>query len=281
VNQKAKALLKALLSNSENAFELTRFLPSESAEEIQALPTPQNYEAVSLLSPTAWSQPIHFSWLAQLFQDYPEQVQYLFMGALSYTQAKGIQQMLSLQRDPLTVSPFLRPYLLFVLRHSLQELDLLSEELLPPSPLNILLKLDRKHLFHMADLLGIHDLAADLRQVVDRELLRKIYNALSEGQLRFLQYSSKQPIKWVSAKIALQAWDGSKKQLNHLLHHRGLIRMAKAISQEDASFKWHLLHRLDTGRAKVIQKELYGKQDPALVPYFKNQLLHIAKRYPQ
>lgn len=66
--------------------------------------------------------------------------------------------------------------------------------------------------------------------------------------------------------------------MNHLLHYRGLLRLAKGVIKEDSSFKWHLLHRLDIGRAKIIQKELYKKQDLSLVSYFKNQVLHIIKR---
>jgi hypothetical protein len=279
VNSKAKALLKALLSSSENKDELPRFLPTKIAEEIQSLAASQQFNAHSLLSVHAWSHPIHFSWISHLIQDFPTSVQKLFIGSLSYTQAKGVQQMLALPDEQKEISPFLRPFLLHHLRQALQEPELISEELLPPSPLNVLLKLERKYLFHVADLLGIHDLAVELRQVVDRDLLRKIHNTLSEGQLHFLHYSSKQPIKWASPKLNLQKWDGSKKQLNHLLHHRGLIRIAKAIAQEDANFRWHLLHRMDTGRAKIIQKELYNKQDPVLIPYFKNQVLHLAKRY--
>jgi hypothetical protein len=180
---------------------------------------------------------------------------------------------------PQLSSPFLRPFLMHILRTSLQNPELLDEQQLPQSPLNGLLSLERKQLIHVADLLGIHDLATDMRQIVDRTLLGKIHRVLTREQLHFLQYCSQQPLKWVSAKLGLLSWDGSASQLNHLLHYRGLIRLAKSIAQEDTSFKWHLMHRLDTGRAKIIQKEFYHKQDPSLLPYFKNQTLHIARKY--
>jgi hypothetical protein len=279
VTPKAQALLKALLSKSEAREELLHFLPATLAEEVQNLPSGSAFYPSALLSADKWSLPIHFSWFSDIIKEYPEAIQLLFLHALNEPQAKKIQQLLSLPEMTTGLSPFLRPFLLNILRNNLQEADLLSEQHLPLTPLNSLLDLERKYLLRIVDLLGSHDLAADLRQVVDKELLRKVYNVLDEGQLHFLHYCSMQPIKWVSPKLGLTAWDGSKKQLASLLHYRGLIRLAKAIVKEDLSFKWHLLHRLDTGRAKIIQKEFYRKQDPALIPYFKNQVLHIAKRF--
>lgn len=272
-------MLKGLLNGSGRSEELLQFLPRVQQEAIQALPPLKEFNPMTLLSVEEWSKPIHFSWFSHTIKDYPPAAQALFLGVLPPPQMKGVQVMLSLQSPPKPITPFLRPFILDLLRKNMQEGDLVSEQYLPHSSLNCLLQIERKHLIETADFLGLYDLAADLRQVVDKELLGKIYRALKPQQLHFLHYCSKQPIKWVSAKLGLQAWDGSKAQLNHLLHYRGLIRLAKAICQEDSSFKWHLLHHLDTGRAKIIQKELYQKQDPALVTYFKNQVLHIAKRY--
>lgn len=279
MNQKAQAMLKALLSASEYYEELLRFLPAPLAAEIQTLEPAHRFSPATLLNAGEWAQPIHYSWFAETIKEYPTAVKYLFLGALHKTQAKGIQQMLSLTDGEPQAPPFLRPFLLDILRKNLQEPELLSEPFLPPSPLNLLLNIERKYLFRVADLLGLHDLAADLRQVVDKALLNKVHAVLTEEERLFLNYCSKQPIKWVSPKMGLLAWDGSSKQLHHLLHYRGLIRVAKAIVQEDMSFRWHLLHKFDTGRAKIIQKELYRKQDQTLLPYFKNQVLHQAKRY--
>ena len=275
----AQALLKSLLSNSGRVEELLRFLPSDLAQEISRAENVQTFNPTIAFSPIQWSLPIHYSWFSEAIKGCPKTVQDLFLGTLTPEQAQGILAMLSLHAVVRPASSFLRPFLLDFLRKTIEEPDLLSQEHLPPSLLNPLLYLERKRLIHIVDILGVYDLAADLRQVVDKELLRKIEAALTKEQIHFLHYFSKQPLKWISPKLGLLAWDGTKKQLNHLLHYRGLIRLAKSIVQEDQSFKWHLLHRLDTGRAKIIQKELYQKQDPALIPYFKNQVIHLAKRY--
>ncbi len=279
MNTKALAMLKGLLDGSGHSNDLLPFLPKAQKEALQTLPPHLEFDPKTLLSMELWSKPIHFSWFSQTLSDYPPTAQALFLSVLPVSQIQGVREMLSLSFPEKPTAPLLRPFILDTLRKTMQDPDLVSEQHLPPSPLNCLLQIERKHLVQIADFLGLYDLAADLRQVVDKELLGKIYKALNSQQLHFLHYCSKQPIKWVSAKLGLLAWDGSKKQLNHLLHYRGLIRLSKAMHQEDPSFRWHLLHRLDTGRAKIIQKELYQKQDPALVTYFKNQVLHVAKRY--
>ena len=279
MNTKALAMLKGLLERSGHANELLSFLPKAQKDALQTVSSQQEFDPKTLLSMELWSKPIHFSWFSQTLGDYPPPAQALFLSVLPASQIQGVREMLALTFPEKSTAPLLHPFILDTLRKAMQDPDLVSEQHLPPSPLNCLLQIDRKHLVQIVDFLGLYDLAADLRQVVDKELLGKIYKALNSQQLHFLHYCSKQPIKWVSAKLGLLAWDGSKKQLNHLLHYRGLIRLAKAMHQEDSSFRWHLLHRLDTGRAKIIQKELYQKQDPALVTYFKNQVLHVAKRY--
>lgn len=279
MKQNVLAMLKALLAQSGHEGQLLRFLPSEVAKQLQGCPRPQTFDSNTFLSPLSWSTSIHFSWFSETLKIYPRDLQPFLLGALLPEQAKGIQQMLSLPITPKEPSPFLRSFLLDLLRQELQEPDILNEHYLSHSPLNVLLSLERKQLIQLINFLGIYDLATDQRQIVDKELLKKIYGALTQQQLHFLHYCAKQPIKWLSPKLGLSTWDGSKKQLGILLHYRGLIRLAKAIAQEDVSFKWHLMHRLDTGRAKIIQNEFYQKQDPSLLSYFKNQVLHTAKRY--
>ncbi len=269
----ALSLLKGLIHSSQQGDELLRFLPREEASQIQQISSPEQFDAKELLSQDRWLQPIHFSWFSDFLKSYPTQVRSFFFTVLTAEQQKGIQDI-----PPKPLSPFMRPYLLSLLRQSLQGPNIIPETILPSSPLNLLLRLKRSDLVHLADFLGLHDLAADVRQIVDKALLQKIYQALTPQQVHFLQYASKQPVKWVSPKLGLLAWDGTKKQLNHLLHYRGLIRIGKVSYGEDPSFKWHLLHHFDTGRAKIIQKEYYQKQDPALANYFKNQVLYIAKR---
>lgn len=281
MEQKAKSFLKALLSKSQREGQLLRYLSPELRLELEGAATSQQCEPANMFSMSQWLQPIHYSWLAQAIQEYAKPIQPLLLGALPQAQATGVHSMLSLDAAKTASSTFLRPYLLGLLRDVVEEPGLLHEELLPPSQLNCLLKLKRKYLLSMVDLLGLHDLASDLRLVIDKALLNRIHAALSPQELQFLHYFSKQSSKWASPKLGLSGWDGSKQQLHRLLHYRGLLRMSRAVFEETPSFKWHLLHRMDTGRAKIIKKEFYKKQDPALFSYFRNQVLYLAKKFEQ
>ena len=187
--------------------------------------------------------------------------------------------MLEIKQNAKSPPRFALPFLLDYLKKEIQEQEILDEELLPSSEINQLLRLTRAELLHLIDLVRIYYLATDLRHVVDKELIVKIYAALGRDKLHFLHYCSKQPMKWFSPKLGLAGWDGNKKNLSKLLHKRGLIWLARAIDDGDKSFQWHCLHRLDVGRAKIMQKVLDQKQDLTLTGYFKNQVLHILKRY--
>ncbi len=275
-----KALLRALLTRASGGDHLLRYLPQKLAEEIEAWPSGSPTDFSKLLSQKQWAQTIHFSWFREPLKDLQPETQQIFLSLLDPKKAHSVARMLGLNFAPRPLSPFIAPFLVDELKKKVfRGIEVIDKACLPPSELNILLFLDKNQLFTCIDLLGVHDLSADLRQVVDKELLQKIYSALSAEQLRFLHYCSKQPTKWVSPKLGLRAWDGTKKTLQHRLHARGLTRLARALYKEDESLKWHLLHQLDTGRGEVVEKVLRQKQDLSLLPYFKNQVLHIVKRY--
>ena len=254
-------------------------MPPNVAVAIQGIAISQPFDPSLFFSSDRIFLPIHSSWFVKALQEYPEELHPLFVSFLPKVQAAQVVEILKIQSLSLKAEKFLRPFFLQRLLDVMEEPALLKKELLPKSEMNLLLNLNRKNLFHVADLLGFYDLAADLRFVIQKELLNQIRKALTPEQQQFLNYCSQQPVKWVPPKLNLKAWDGSKEQLKRLLHARGLTRIAKAVFQEVPSFKWHLLRHMDTGRAKIVQNEFYKKQEPALLPYFKNQVLHLAKKF--
>lgn len=276
-----KAMLRALLSNTSGGENLLRYFSPELTDELQKWPLEAATRDFSkILSQKEWTESIHYSWFVEPLEPLSTETKQLFLSLLEKKQADKICQLLEIKHARVAYSPFMRPFLINELKKKIQKgVEIINQDYLPPSEFAPLLTLKKQQLFNLIDLLGVHDLSADLRQIVDKEMLRKIYNALSAEQLQFLHYCTKQPIKWVSPKISLSSWDGAKKRLQHILHGRGLIRLGRALYDENESFKWLLLHRLDIGRAGVIEKIFRQKQDLTLIPYFKNQLLHILRRY--
>lgn len=275
-----RAMLFALLSRSPNAEPLLPFLPKEATNNLSSNLTPVDFP--SLLSGSHWLKSIHYSWLVDFLKKIPQEGQEIFLSLFTPHQVKGLQKLLQLApKGPL---PPLPPFVRLFLFHTLKEKVYLNQEstlILQQrnSFLNALLFLPKPDLMILIDFLGLYDLAVDFKQIVDKELIKRIQNVLTSQQFSFLQFCLKQPIKWVPPKLNLPTWNGEKVALNTLLHKRGLIRFSHALRGEDPAFQRAILHHLDTGRAKIIHKVLTQKMDTHLPAYFKHQVLDIVKRY--
>lgn len=270
-------MIKALLFHFGKEATLLRFLPSTWEKEIELLAPPQSLDFVSMLSLTKWLKYIHYSWLYPPLAELPQKTQGLFFPLFSQKQQKGLSEMLQFQPKSIKLSPFITYYLADFLKNKVQKEDVIPLSALPKSTLNPLIKVKWSALMNLIDYLGLYDLACDFKQIVDKTLIRKIFAALPKEHGDFVRYASKQPIKWVSPKLTLQNWDGDPQKLKRLLHQRGLIRLARGVSGEHLSFRWHLIHRLDVQRAKVISEALTQPIDREQFSLFKNQILHIAK----
>lgn len=274
-----EAMLKALLARSPHEKELVRFFSPRTTQKLRESPPLTASDLSKLLSSTKWLSAIHYSWLYLPLEQMPKESRALFISCLPSTHVKGLSLLFKEELQGPPLSRFTTLFLVDHLKKKVLEKEMLEESLLPASKMNALLRLTKTALIEVINLLGVYDLAAESRHVVDKELLAKIHASLSPQQLQFLTYATQQTIKWVPPKLNLSGWDGSSQQLKRLVHQRGLIRLAKAIVDEHESFRWHLLHRLDTGRAPIILKTFNQKQDKLLTPYFKEQVLFIIKRY--
>lgn len=281
LSSKSASFLKALLVHyhPSDSGELVHFLSSSSQEVFRKAPQPHFFDFFAFFSSLKWTSEIHYSWFLAPMQNYPASTQAIFIQLFSRDQQKKLLEKLAIPVSQEPISKWMHPFLSYQLKKEVFDKEVLEVFELPFSELNDLLRLSKSELVHLIDLLGIHDLAADLRQVVDRALLGKIHGALTQEQLHFLHYCLKQPLRWIPPKLNISGWDGDKKTLNLILHQRGLIRLGKALVNEHPSLRWHVNHRLDTGRASILNRVIAGKQEPALIPYFKSQVLHLVRRY--
>lgn len=280
MSQKSSLFFKSLLSRfaKEKTAAALSLLPASEQKEVVAL-LPSSHEFATSFSPERWLGNVHYSWFYEQLTPLSEKKRGIYFGVLSQEQQKGLQEMIK-GILPRKVPSFLHPFFLAKLKSGiLQKEDVIALEQLPVSPMNTLLYLPKRNLVRLIDFLGIYDLAVDLRTVLDTTLLAKIHEALTKEELHFLQFCSKRPIKWMPPKLHLEGWDGNKESLHLLLHKRGLVRLAKSVFNEDPSFKWHLIHRLDTGRGKALSTLMTHKHDPALIGYFQGQVLHLLNRF--
>jgi hypothetical protein len=255
MNPRSEWVLKAFLSRrpSEERRSLERFLPEDERLLLAQIPELQSGDE---FSHSLVLDDVHWSWFLPTLKSYSEKEQAVFLEALSPAVAENLRRALQIETvaDPITdmAKSFLRSQLL----HSLigPNEGRLPPSFLPASPLNVLLTLSKKDLIRLIDLLPLPDLAAEMRQIVETKILKKLYSFLSEEQKAAMKHLSSQREPLSSSRMGLERWDGAEESLRALLHRRGLARLGLALSGQDPDLVWTLCHRLDIGRGNALFK---------------------------
>lgn len=197
---------------------------------------------------------VHYSWLAPPFRSFAENEARLFLSALSSEQAKGLKKQLLFTNELPELNPVATPFLRKILWKTISDEELLPQECLPSSPLNQLLEIKVSELLLLIDFLGLHDLAPQVKQIIDTTKLKQVYAALTPSELSLLKtlLHRKEPLSF--KRMELSKWDGKKDSLRSLLHQRGINRLAKALYQNEKSLLWYTSHRLDIERGELLLK---------------------------
>ncbi len=251
-------VLKAFLSRCppEKSRALERFLPEGERLHLERLPpfaeevTPEAFANGGML------EKVHWSWFLPTLETYPDAEQKLFLSSLSPYAAKNLAKALKVSASTVEITEIARSFLRQILIHSLTgpEDRLLPVNFLPPSPLTPLLHMSKKELIGLIDSLSIYDLAAELRQIVETKILKKIYSFLSEGEKKFLKVATAHKEHFVLTRMGLERWDGTEDSFRTLLHRRGLARLGAALSGQNPDFIWYICHQLDIGRGNALFK---------------------------
>lgn len=240
----------ALLENQVNASDPLPFLKKEA----------------NLLST------LHYSWLHQMVPQAEKCKKLLMLQGLSDVQKKGLAHLADLSLpEPIKSSLFNR----FYSREILSELKLpplLPTEYLPESPFNRLLKLTKNQLVEIIDLLGIYDLAHEMRHIVATKNLKNIYKCLSAKHQQFLRQCLHAKDKVITPKLHLDQWNGEEKPLKNLLHRRGLVRLSIALSGQHPDLIWKIAHMLDTGRGQILLDRVKKEEIPNISSAVANQI---------
>jgi len=235
------ALLKHLPENEAKAFSARQNFPKDMTAGIVPLEEELNQ--------------VHSSWLAPFLRSLPEGDVKIFLGCLTEKQQNGLKQSLLFSNHIPTITELGKQFLRRQLFSSLvgQE-DLLPISCLPDVPINALLTMSYEELLSLIDLLSMHDLSVEIRQIIDTTKLKRIYALLTQAQTNFLKtlMYRKEPV--VFKKLELTKWDGRTETLISTLEQRGINRLAKALYKEDPSLLWFISHRLDTDRAALLIK---------------------------
>jgi hypothetical protein len=224
------------------------------------------------LSPKRELMHVHFSWFLPYLEPLTKESIQPFLSVLTPTQAHGLSTYLEIPIKPVKLPYFSRLFLQSLLRKSIDADNACPFFLLAPNSLSGLLDISWKHLIYLVDFLGIYDLTYEMKQIIDKKKIQEITSALTKDQRKFLEFVSKTPIKWYPPKLGLVSWNGDRSLLRTQLHQRGLKRLAYGVKHLDADTKWHLIHRFDVGRAKVLKEAFKETLDEKTQQIFVGQV---------
>lgn len=248
-------------------------LPEEEAQKILHLDVSNNQPDLIIKHQEKMLQTVHYSWLLHAIEAMPLFLRSHMVGLLSEKTRSRISEKLNI--EPKSGS-YIRPVRNMILGTFLKYFDsteVLPRELLAVTPLTPLLSLSKEDFVILIDLLGIHDLAEEMRGIVDQKKIKAVYQCLKPHQHRHLYLCLHQQEKVTSAPLELAGWNGNCNTLQKKLHVRGLIRLSKALSGHNPDFIWHVERILDCGRASVLRQHIHDEAIPKVTPALQQQVL--------
>lgn len=255
MNQASYIVFRRLIERS-NKTGFIRYLSPSEQEKVQSLPALNSDPFAQTLTTADRLKGIHYSWLITFLEPFAEDDKKLILSSLEKEQAEKLKKHFKMKEKPLSLKRKGKDYLTQALYDWLisDQKEFLPIEFLPQHPLNALLSLTKKELQSLVDYLGLHDLAIELKHVIKADQIKKIQKVLSKGEQEYLkkQIKKKEPISF--SRLNLDGWNGDGEKLKAILHHRGFNRLAKALFGCHPSLLWHICHRLDTGRTKILRK---------------------------
>lgn len=238
---------------------LLAFLPEEESEAIRAQVVLGDDPVDFLMNSVQLLDKIHYSWMIPKIDKLPPAIQDTLIHALSEPTRSRLQAQL---KRPMTAAPPMLSVEALLKRQLSNEMglpDVLPLSFLPESSLTRVALLSKDELVQAIDLLSMHDLAEEIRHVVDKKKLQSVYQLLSAQKAQYLKRCLQQRERIVNAKLELDKYLKDLSKLESVLHQRGILRLGRALSGQDPDLLWHIMHTLDIGRGSILQK-CYQKQ---------------------
>lgn len=255
MSQASYIVFRSLVERS-NKSSLIRTLSQSEQEKVRHLSPLKKDPFIYPLSTEERLKGIHYSWMVTFLEPFANDDKILLLSSIEKEQAEKLKKHFKLSALSLPLKKKGKEYLTQALYAWLisDQKELLPIEFLPEHPLNPLLELSKKELQALVDYLGLRDLALELKHVIKADQIKKIQKTLSKKAQEHLKKQMKKKDLISFARLNLDGWNGDEEKMKAILHHRGFNRLAKALFGCHPSLLWHLSHRLDTGRTKILRK---------------------------
>lgn len=224
---------------------------------------------------------MHYSWLEPIFKKKSSFLTSYFLNFLSSAQVGGLTGLLDRKESKLELKAHIEPYFFKLFCEEIEDKEVVPIDFLPKSSLNILVALKKQQLVNLIDLLGLHDLAISMRQVVDRAIIDAIYAQISPLQRQYLRFCLQLQEIPVLPIQPIQQWLSDLENFQRKIHFRGIFRFSIALIDQSYSLKWYISRCLDIGRGKQFLK--FSSPEAALAlqtkqkEKFIHQVAHLAQ----
>lgn len=267
-------MLKVLVNryNPKAGNTLLKFLPPEEAQMLAKQEIASSDIEPMLYQPQRTIERMHYSWLQPLIEDHiPEQLKPVAIAALKSEQAKFLRH----GETPVEISEPVRVFFINQIYEMLNLKEHMPLEYLPETELSPLTTLSKKNLVALIDFLGLHDLAYEVRSIVNKKYLENIYSCLSQKQLAYLKVCLQQKEKLKPRKLGINPAERNAAKLKGILHHRGILRFSYALAGQHKDLVWYIAHTLDSGRGKIILKLYKDQPIPNVTSPIKTQVTQL------
>lgn len=256
--------------NSKAGNALLKFLPEEESKNVMAQDIQSEDAAPLIHQPQNVINDIHYSWIQLILQNFPQTQHQLVLAALTPVQIAGLKV-----ATPLPISHMGKTFILEQIYRFLKFQDHLPLEYLPITVFSPLGKWKKNQLLNLCDFLGLHDLASEVRHIVNRTYLKNIYTCLTSKQFHYLKICLHTREKLTSPKMGVDPAKQECPKLKQMIHHRGLIRLGKTLCGQHPDLLWHIAHVLDVNRGNILLKEYQPQEIPKVTNILKQQLLDL------
>lgn len=204
---------------------------------------------------------IHYSWLVPAIQKLNGPLQAHVIAQMPEPSRSKLAQHFQIAELPERLHPFLREVLVHKVISRLGEESHIHPQLVESGTFSDLEPLTKHQLLDVIDCLGVHDIALEIKQIVDKRKLAKVIETLTPLQKAFLKSAVHERAVWNSTPVGLENWAGDRKNLLRTLHKRGIARFGIALQGADPEFRRLILLKLDTGRAGRLE-QVFEEQHP-------------------
>lgn len=280
-----KAIMLRVLLNSFQKGSLEpylRTLPEQLGQSIRELDIPSDDPKAALEQPINKIARIHYSWLEPHIKKLPKDVGEVMVESLPQPQRSRLFNNLGFSHPSKELSHLVKTYLIDELYQLLPGTQkVLPLEYLPKNGLSELAHWKKDELVELVSFLGLHDLAEDLRQIVDKKRLSLLYQCLNTKEQQYLRLCLQHRERISTPSLGLDRWSGSCEKLRSALQSRGLVRLGRALSGEHPDVLWHISHVFDRGRGQTLLKYFSTKKISGVTLILSQQvqnLMNILKK---